>query len=349
MNEPSLKVHRPGLFTTVQDAGRVGYSDVGVTPSGVLNRLALRLANALVGNDPNEACLEVIGMGPALQVEADAVRLALVGATPRASITFSGGQTIAFPANRSVTLHRGDRLSIDQLDGSANAILTVAGGFQIAAVLGSRSTYARGGFGGFHGRALVEGDNLPLAKPTVNGPDQALASDPDKLLYDDGPIRVILGPQHEAFSPTTIEDFLAGTYSIGHESDRMGLRLKGPELDHLGAYEIPSDGIAPGSIQVPGTKQPIVLLVERGTVGGYAKIATVASVDFPRLGRARHGETLRFEKVERAEAEQHRRSQEGRLNTLIAGITSAPPLGDLSQSLLEGVNLISGVWGPEPG
>lgn len=343
-----LSFDRPGLFTTVQDLGRIGYADVGLTPSGVLDRIALRLANALVGNEPGQAALEILHAGPRFVVEADAIRIALVGATPRGTVSLSDGSQHSLPANRTVTLSRGDRVAIDQIDGSSTCIVAVGGGLDLPSVLGSNATYTKASIGGLDGRAIMAGDKLALCSPEPTGPDRSLQHDPQEL-YGSGPIRAVLGPQDDAFADATLKTFLSATYTVGRDSDRMGLRLDGPELPHVGAYEIPSDGIAPGSIQVPGTRRPIVLLAERGTVGGYTKIATVASADLPRLGRLKPGETLQFAAVTQSQAEQLRREQETQISSLVASIQEAPPFGVPDYSLLSGINLISGIWGSDRG
>lgn len=343
-----LVIERPGLFTTVQDLGRIGYADVGLTPSGVLDRIALRLANALVGNERGQAALEILHAGPRFVVEADVFRLAVVGASPRGKVTLADGSQHALPANRSITLSRGDAVSIDQIEGAATCVMAIGGGLDIPLTLGSAATYTKASIGGLDGRAIAAGDRLALRSRPATGQDLCLPHDPQDL-YGSGPIRVVLGPQDDAFARPTLDTFLGATYTIGPESDRMGLRLDGPELPHIGAYEIPSDGIAPGSIQVPGTKRPIVLLAERGTVGGYTKIATVASADLPRLGRLRPGDTLQFAAISQSEAEQLRREQEAKLGSFIDGIRNAPAFGAPDYSLLSGINLISGVWGSERG
>ena len=343
MSRPALSVLRPGLFTTVQDGGRGGYADIGVTPSGALDPLSMRLANALVGNAETAGGLEIVHAGPELEVAAPSVRLAFAGAEARGGIAFAGGETAPVPADRSFLLRAGDRLSIDRLEGAAVGFLAIGGGLDLPSVLGSQATHARAGLGGLDGRPLIAGDALPLVHGEASGGDLALSGSPARL-FAEGPIRVVLGPQDDAFTADALAAFLSGPYRIGRESDRMGLRLEGPKLAHAGAFEIPSDGIAPGSIQVPGTGQPIVQMAERGTVGGYAKIATVASADLPRIGRARQGDDLSFTAVTRAEAEDLRRAQEAALQALIRGMGPAPTVGAPDPALLGGANLISGVW-----
>lgn len=342
----SILIERPGLFTTVQDLGRVGFADVGLTPSGALDRIALSLANALVGNSHNEPALEILHAGPRFVVQADSMRMAIVGAHPKGTVSFADGSQHPIEANRSITLSRGDRVSIDQLESSAVCTLAIAGGFDLPLTLGSAATYTKATIGGLDGRALSAGDAVPLRFSTTVDGDKQFSADIDKL-YPTGPVRVVLGPQDDAFSDETIGALLSGEYQVGRESDRMGLRLDGPELPHLSAYEIPSDGISPGSIQVPGTKRPIVMLAERGTVGGYTKIATVASADLPRVGRMSPGKSIRFTPVSQADAEALRRKQEAAIKEVVDGLREATPFGAPDFSLLGGVNLISGVWGTD--
>lgn len=345
----TILVERPGLFTTIQDQGRFGFADVGLTPSGALDRIALRLANALVGNSANEPALEILHAGPRLVVQADSIKIAIVGAQPKGLISFADGGQHPIEANRSITLARGDVISVDQLELSAVCILAVSGGFDLPLTLGSASTYTKASIGGVEGRALNAGDALPLRSPAPAGSDKQMSADKLGQLYQSGSVRVVLGPQDDAFSPETTEAFLSAKYEVGRESDRMGLRLDGPELPHVDAYEIPSDGISPGSIQVPGTKRPIIMLAERGTVGGYTKIATVASVDLPSVGRMSPGESIQFMAVSQSEAEALRREQEAAIEEIIGEFREAPPFGAPDFSLLGGVNLISGVWGTDRG
>jgi len=328
-----LRIDRPGLSTTIQDLGRPGRQRYGVPVSGALDPLALRLANALVGNPAGTAALEILALGPTLTVEAPSVRVALVGSEVGLKIDGT-----AIPAGRSVTVPQGARISVGGFTDAASCILAVEGGFALAPAMGSLSTYARGGFGGFEGRALKAGDLVPLAEATATaGPERKSG----QIDYGDGPIRVVLGPQESWFEPAAIERFFAEPYTVTAEADRMGMRLEGAKLAHARGFNIVSDGIAPGHIQVPGTGQPIILLADRQTVGGYPKIGAVIGADLPRLGRMRPGETLRFARIEVAEAEAARRAQEAAFMALVQAIGPVVMVPTTEQLLSQ--NLIDGV------
>jgi biotin-dependent carboxylase-like uncharacterized protein len=328
-----LKIERPGLSTSLQDLGRIGRQRFGVPVSGALDPLAARLANALVGNEESDAVLEILALGPSFTVEADSVRLALVGSS--IGLTIDGARV---EPNRSVLAGRGAKIAVAGFTDSACCALAVEGGFEVAPVMASRATYARGGFGGFAGRILRPGDALPLARMAASpGPDRRAGL----IAYGDGPIRLVLGPQDDWFEPDSIAGFLSAPYEITAEADRMGMRLAGPKLRHAKGFNIVSDGIVTGALQVPGTGQPIVLLADHQTVGGYPKIATVISADLPRLGRMRPGGTLRFTAIETTTAETIRRAHEAAFTALVAAIaplTAMPRTEDLLEA-----NLISGV------
>jgi biotin-dependent carboxylase-like uncharacterized protein len=328
-----LVIDRPGLATSLQDLGRIGLQRYGVPVSGALDPLAARLANALVGNDEGEAVLEIQALGPSFTVEADSLRLALVGSA--IGLRIDGA---ALESGRSVTVGHGAKITIAGFSDSACCVLAVAGGFAVEPVMGSRSTYARGGFGGLGGRILKAGDVLPLRVAAAPPGAERRAGAID---YGSGAIRVVPGPQADWFEPAALDRFYAEPYEITVEADRMGMRLSGPALQHRHGFNIASDGIVTGAIQVPGTGQPIVLLADHQTIGGYPKLGTVASVDLPRLGRHRPGQLLRFIAIEAAAAEALRRAQEAAFRSLIAGIAPLTATPDTAQLLA--TNLISGV------
>ncbi len=200
----------------------------------------------------------------------------------------------------------------------------------------------RGGIGGFSGRMLRAGDEVPLALDAAGGhPELALRNPPapDR----DQPVRIVLGPQQDYFTAAAIDLLLSADYVVSKSADRMGMRLDGPTLAHRDGYNIVSDGIATGAIQVPGSGQPIVLLADHQTTGGYPKIATVISADLPVIGQRRPGDKIRFAAVSVAEAEQARRDQEAALAALIAGMSPAPVARGLNLDSLYQLNLISGV------
>jgi allophanate hydrolase len=302
-----LEVIAPGLHTTVQGVGRVGFQDIGLPTSGPLDRVSFRLANALVGNAADTAALEILLQGPTLKVAAESVRVALVGAA--AEIEVRSGTPRRVPAGESVTLVRDDVFRVGVLGDSVCAYLAIEGGPDLMPVLGSASTYPRGGIGGLNGRRFQRGDVLPLQLASATArPERKLGQALDLAL--DQPIRVILGPQADYFTDEALRTFLSSEYTVTPQSDRMGFRLEGPELQHAKGYNIVSDGIVTGSVQVPGSGKPIVLMVDNQTTGGYPKIATVISADVPVLGRRKPGRAIRFTAVEVNVAEQLRRAQE---------------------------------------
>jgi allophanate hydrolase len=336
---PILRVKSPGLHTTVQDLGRDGFADVGVPPSGALDAVALRLANALVGNAPDAAVLEILVSGPTLEVIGDGAQVAFVGGTAGMSVQDAHHRSIS--AGRSVHLRKGDVVKLGMLARTSCGYLAVAGGIAVPRVLGSASTYTRGTLGGFEGRALRAGDVLYGAE--INSAREELELATPLEADFDAPIRVVLGPQDDHFTEIAIEAFLAGTYTVSAQADRMGFRLEGPVLAHTRGYNIVSDGIVSGSIQVPGSGQPIVLMRDYQTIGGYPKIATVISPDISRLGRRSPGAKVRFAKVSRDEAEAIYRDEEAAIAERIKALRAARDEASLNVEALYDENLIGGI------
>jgi len=311
---PALRVVEPGLLTTVQDAGRHGLQRIGVPVCGALDREWLHIANLLVGNPPGAAALEVTHAGPVLEVQAHSVRIAVAGDVEITRIGADGTRAAVEPW-RSVVLGEGECVRFGRVRDSLRCMVAVEGGIDVDAVLGSRSTCTRAHFGGLHGRPLQRGDSLPLRRDYAgHHPDMHLPG--DVLRDDGGPIRVVLGPQDGACTQQSIDALLTTVLRVSPRSDRTAMRLDGITLRHSGAAEIASEGCAAGSVQVPGSGQPIVLLADRGTTGGYPKVATVASVDLPRLARLRPGDALTLQAIDVAEAEQLRRAREALLRSL---------------------------------
>lgn len=313
----ALEVVAPGLHTTVQDLGRTGFQDVGVPTSGPLDRVGLRLANALVGNTPGTPVFEMLLQGPTLRVAADSVRVALAGSNASIEIRSAAPRRIA--AGESVRLERGDVFRIGALGESICAYLAIEGGIAIPPVLGSTSTYVRGGIGGLHGRRFQARDTVPLRLDRVEPRAERTLAGPFDLALDQ-PIRVILGPQADYFTGETIAAFLSSQYTVSPQADRMGYRLEGPALAHVKGYDIVSDGIVTGAIQVPGSGKPIVLLVDNQTTGGYPKIATVISADIPVVARRKPGRPVRFVAVDVEEAKRMRKAQEAALQQQVDAI-----------------------------
>src|SRR5712672_3991853 len=339
----ALRILAPGLLTTVQDLGRPGYQSLGIPVSGALDPVSLRAANALVGNDQDAGALEVAYVGPTIAVEADDVRLSFVGAQAAIDILPDAAATtgIRIATMRSIRVRRGEVIRICSLSGGAVLYVAVEGGFDIPPVLGSVSTYLRGGFGGWQGRALVAGDRLPLCRSAASARDECRIEGLD--LRAPAPVRAIAGPQKDYFSENEIASFFAGQYTVCAGSDRMGMRLQGRRVDHARGYNITSDGIAAGSIQVPGDGQPIVLMADRHTTGGYPKIATVISADLPALGRLCIGSKIRFESVTVAQAHALRREMLSFLEDLPNYIVPISRLSAPFAPRLFDYNLISGV------
>jgi allophanate hydrolase len=337
---PGLKVLSPGLHTTVQDLGRVGYQNIGVPVSGALDGFAVRLANALVGNAQGMAALEILDSGPTFEVAADFARLALVGTG--ASLRMGGEGPRVIAAGQSVMLRRGEIVQVTLGRQSACCYLAVEGGIAVPHVLGSASTYVRAALGGLNGRALQRGDVIPLAVGCASERNELRApalpsGSPDQ------PIRVVPGPQQKYFRKEALATLLGAEFRVSKDADRMGMRLDGPLLRHRSGWDIVSDAIATGSIQVPGSGQPIVLLSDHQTTGGYPKIATVISADLPRLGRCRPGDPLRFVAVELEAAEEICREAEREFAKLVGALEPAPSEIQLDTGSLYGENLISGV------
>jgi biotin-dependent carboxylase-like uncharacterized protein len=339
----TLRVLSPGLMTTVQDLGRPGYQHLGMPVSGALDPVSLRAANLLVGNAPGTAALEIAYQGPSLAVETDSVRIALAGGSAPVEIVSpeSDGGRRRLALLESALLHRGQTVRIGALAGSAVAYLAVEGGFDIAPVLGSRSTYTRAAIGGFEGRALKAGDAIPLKLEAAPEREERLL--PSLDLAPPKRFRVVLGPQEDYFTEAGIATLLSATYTVTPATDRMGMRLDGPKLEHAKGYNIVSDGIAPGSIQVPGNGLPIVLLADRQTTGGYPKIATVVSADMPALGRLVPGSKVAFEAVDVEAAEAAARQLAAELDSMADRIIPARREPTVDAAKLMGENLVSGM------
>ena len=321
----------------------MGYQRLGVPVSGALDHVSLRAANLLAGNAPATGALEIAYQGPTLEVMADSVRIA-AGRRRRdrsrsSGRTASGGRRLAVLESARVT--RGETHQIGALSGSAVLYLAVEGGFEIAPVMGSQSTLTRAAIGGLGGRALQAGDVLPLRQ--VKAAERQEVMLPAFQLGAPSRMRVILGPQDDYFTASAHRSLAESTYTVSPASDRMGMRLDGPPLAHAKGYNIVSDGIAPGSVQVPGNGLPIILLADRQTTGGYPKIATVISADLPALGRLTPGAKLEFRVVDIDEAEAAARQLAADVAALTDQIVPArrEPVIDAAKLMAE--NLVSGL------
>jgi biotin-dependent carboxylase-like uncharacterized protein len=334
----ALVVVAPGLSTSIQDLGRFGFQHAGVPESGALDPVAMRLANLLVGNEPGAGALECLYTGPTLLVAAESVRLAFAGAGGDVEICEPGGVWRPAPFVQSFTLQEGASVRCRSRR-CATIYMAVEGGFDIAPALGSVSTDVRSGLGGINGRNLVAGDRAPLRREAVAPAIERRAT---CVLPVPTQFRILPGPQDDYFDADALAGFFAGQYVLGHGANRMGARLEGPAIRPTRGFDITSDALAPGSVQISGDGQPIVLLADRQTTGGYPKIATVISADLPGLGRTPAGARISFIKVTREQALAARRRMLDEIARLREQIEAAAPAKADETRLLE-ANLISGV------
>src|SRR5262245_4321391 len=290
---PRLVIASMGPASSVQDGGRPGSQRYGLTPSGAMDRLGLAAANALVDNPSFAAAIEIGPFGAAFTARGGPVRVALSGAQRNADIA---KRPVAI--DTSMTLADGETLTLGFARNGSFSYLAFEGGIEGEAIFGSLSVNARAGLGSPYPRPLQAGDELKAAA-AIGAPERRIEL-PDVA---DAPIRVVLGPQDDEFSDEAKALFLGSDWKISATSDRMGYRLEGPVIKHLHGHNIVSDGTVNGSIQVPGNGQPIVLMRDRATTGGYPKIATVISADFGRFAQIPAGRIFRFRAVSMAEAQ----------------------------------------------
>ena len=308
----------PGPQTTVQDLGRPGQLRYGIPPSGPMDVRAFVIANRLVGNADGAAGLECTLMGPRFTVDT-ACAIAVTGA--EAPVTVNGAAAEPWT---TLALAPGDTVRVAATRVGLRIYVALSGGLDVPAALRSRATYLRGRLGGLEGRALKRDDALRLF-PAPVPPPRRLAPSEMSAIEAEPEIRVVLGPEADRFTSDGIAAFLGGPYEMLPQSDRMGARLKGPRIAHARGHDIISDGIALGSIQVPGDGQPIVLLVDRQSTGGYTKIATVGSFDIGRIGQVKPGQRVRFRAVDVAEAHRLRAAWRTTLATAAGGPLAVAP------------------------
>ena len=302
----SLTVIKGGVLTSVQDLGRFGYQHFGVVVGGAADPFLARLANVLVGNPENAALLEVALVGPELRFEGDAL-VAWCGAEFDARLDGT-----PLPRNRPVRVQAGEVATFGVVRAGARAWLAVAGGIDVPVVLGSRSTCRRFGFGGFGGRALVAGDRLVTGAPSVWAQrimgslttrsraacDWSVRPESLGIAPASKRFRVLRGPEWDWFGREAQARFFDSPFRVTKEADRMGVRLEGPSLALDEPREMISSGVNVGVVQTPPGGQPIILLCSRQTVGGYPRLAAVATVDHGRLAQLKHGDVVTFEEIE---------------------------------------------------
>lgn len=288
----SILVINGGLLTTVQDAGRYGRQQFGVSVSGAMDVQSLRVANILAGNAWDEAGLEATILGPTLEFRTDNI-IAVTGGDLSPALNDN-----PLPMYRAVAVRKGDVLKFGTPVSGSRAYITFAGGLEIEPYMGSKSTYLRGGFGGLDGRKLQPGDVINFSNPKPTLPNMAARmAEPKRFDNENITQRVVLGPQDDYFSEKGLETFFSAPFILTKDCDRMGARLDGEALEHSRGGTIISDGINYGAIQVPPDGKPIIMLADRQSTGGYTKIACVISADHALIAQAKPGMTVRFEKV----------------------------------------------------
>ncbi|MDR1944501.1 MAG: 5-oxoprolinase subunit PxpB [Synergistaceae bacterium] len=303
----------PGALTTVQDLGRYGYQELGISCSGAMDEISFRVANRLIGNGDNAPALEITMMGPKLKALGEAL-IAVTGAD--LSLTVNGSPAAMY---RAIKISAGDVISFGQPVSGMRAYLAVTGGVSVPVVMGSSSTGLNARIGGFKGRKLIAGDVLNRVNAKIPESFIGCRVDPKELYFgaDDETFRVIPGPETEHFTPEGVRTFYSSEYTLGENTDRMGARLEGPVIEHNGkGPNIISDGVTLGSVQVPGEGYPLVLLKDRQAVGGYAKIGTICTADAFRMGQKRPKDRVRFKEITLEEGQEILR----RMEYVISGI-----------------------------
>ncbi|KZE64148.1 KipI antagonist [Fictibacillus phosphorivorans] len=327
-----IKITKPGLLTSVQDLGRYGYQKYGVITSGVMDTTAHRIANLLVGNDENEATLELTLLGPDMEFRDDTL-ISICGGNLSPSIN---GKPVKLW--RSVLVKAGSKLKFGGCKTGCRAYLAVAGGFDVPEVMDSKSTYIRAGIGGHNGKALQNDDELSIGKPSElsrqiseilaeERKDKAfsemkwtISSDFTVSSVSKPHVRVMRGRQYDWFTTDSQMKLFTEHFEVTSQSDRMGYRLKGPELSLENKQEMLSEAVSFGTIQVPSEGNPIVLLADRQTTGGYPKIGQIATVDLSIMAQLKPGDKVQFVEVSHEVAQQLYLDREKKLHQLKQGI-----------------------------
>lgn len=321
----------PGVLTTIQDEGRYGYEQFGMSPAGPMDGTAFRTANLLVGNPEGESALEATVLGPTLRFDQDNV-VAVTGADMAPILN---GRPC--PMYQAVAVKAGDRLALGAARTGCRAYIAFAGGLDVPQVMGSRATALQNKVGGFQGRKLAKGDSLGFRAPNPALPLPRTAPVPAPAGRE-VVIRVILGPQDDAFTEEGVRTFLSQPYVVSKDFDRMGCRLEGPVIRHKADGNIISDGMVTGAIQVPTSGQPIIMLAERQTVGGYTKIATVISADLPLVGQRKTGDVICFQAVSVEQAHRAWRDANRELEELKVRLAQPQPARSAGTSYRVTVN-----------
>ena len=306
----NIKIIKPGLFTTIQDKGRWGYQRFGMPVAGTMDDFATRVANILVENDEYSAVIESTFLGPEIAFDCDEI-ISITGADMKPKIN---GEYI--PMWTSVLVKAGDILSFSIAVSGLRTYIAFSRGINVPEIMESKSTFTRGGLGGYEGRKLASGDGIDLGIRDLSNLGGYLSSRFIPIYKEEEIIRVIMGPQDDYFTDDAIETLLGSKYTITSEADRMGYRLDGPKITHKNGADIISDGIVFGSIQVPGHGAPIIMMADRATTGGYTKIATVITPDLSILAQMGPGKSVEFMSISIEKAHEIYRQYENNLNEI---------------------------------
>ena len=318
-----ISVLKPGLLTTIQDQGRPGWLAFGMPLAGAMDPEAYALASLLAGNAPGAAAVEMTLLGATFRFE-EAAYVALAGADM--SATLDGARV---PPWSAFPVRRGAVLAFAAAVDGCRAYLAVRGGIDVPPFLGSRSTYVRGGVGGHQGRPLRAGDVLPVGAAAGGDPAPRTLRAADVPRYGrEVTLRVLLGPQDDHFTAEGLATFLGAAYTVTNRNDRMGYQLEGPAVRHRRGPDVVSDALLPGAVQVPGSGQPIVMMADSQTVGGYAKIGAVIGADLGKLAQARRGDAVRFVRAGQDAAVRALRQVRERLGAVAAELGAAAEEGE---------------------
>ena len=316
----SIKVIRPGACTTIQDLGRIGYQKFGIPVAGVMDEFAASVANFLVGNERNEAVLEITYLGPTLAFQEEML-IGIAGAdvSPKLNGT-------PVPVWESFTVKKDDVLSFGSVKSGVRAYIAFAGSIDVPPVNGSKSTLMKSKIGGFQGRMLQAGDELAICVRHGSVP-QRLPARFIPVYSHSNDISVCLGPQDDYFTEQGISDFFRRPYTITANADRMGIRLDGAAVAHKTKADIISDAAVIGSIQVPADGKPIILMADRQTTGGYAKIGTVIKEDIIKLAQMASKDTVQFRRISMEDAQQKYRAFYQKLEEIQKALQDSANIG----------------------
>ncbi|NLY36100.1 MAG: biotin-dependent carboxyltransferase family protein [Tissierellia bacterium] len=309
-------ITKAGLLTTIQDRGRWGYQQYGISVAGAMDQFAMNVANLIVGNNKDAAVLECTYSGPEIEFCCDE-SICLTGADMDPKINGNPVQMWT-----SLLLRAGDKLTLKGAKNGLRSYIAFSRQLDVSLIMGSKSTYIRGKLGGLHGDKLSAGDEIGLGEKDPNYVGSYLSKEHIPNYKSHANLRVVMGPQDDCFTEEALWTFLNSTYCISTDADRMGYRLDGPTIQHIEGADIISDGIVMGSIQVPGNGLPIIMMSDRQTTGGYTKIATVITSDLSTLAQMGPGSTVEFSRVSVEESHSIYKGYMNKLTEIEAAIKS---------------------------